>query len=99
MELVKFTDDPGVTIPKQVPRNNWSFLHSLLSSSAMILLVWSANGDDPFQGKFQVNLLNGDTYRCNIILRTNRVRCTLSMEILDLRSEETFLERAVVELV
>ena len=23
-----------------------------------ILLVWSANGDAPFQGKFQVNLLN-----------------------------------------
>ena len=25
------------------------------------LLVWSANGDAPFQGKFQVNLLNDDT--------------------------------------
>ena len=36
--------------------------HSLLSSSATILLVWSANGDAPFQGKFQVNLLNDDTY-------------------------------------
>ena len=35
--------------------------HSLLSSSAMILLVWSANGDAPFQGNFQVNLLNDDT--------------------------------------
>ncbi len=31
--------------------------YSLLSSSTMILLVWSANGDVPFQGKFQVNLL------------------------------------------
>ena len=39
--------------------------HSLLSSSATILLVWSANGDAPFQGKFQVNLLNDDTYVWN----------------------------------
>ena len=32
-----------------------------------ILLVWSANGDAPFQGKFQVNLLNDDTYRWNCV--------------------------------
>ena len=39
--------------------------HSLLSSSITILLVWSANGNAPFQGKFQVNLPNDDTYRWN----------------------------------
>ena len=32
-------------------------------------------------------------------LRTNRVRCALNMEILDLLNEESILERAVVELV
>ena len=32
-----------------------------------ILLVWSVNGDAPFQGKFQVNLLNDDTYRWNCV--------------------------------
>ena len=54
-------------------------------------IVWSANGDAPFQGKFQVNLLNDDTYRwnCDVILRTNRVRCALNMEILDLLNEES----------
>ena len=45
--------------------NKRSSLHSLLSSSATILLVRSANGDAPFQGKFQVNSLNDDTYRWN----------------------------------
>ena len=58
-----------------------------------ILLVWSANGDAPFQVKFQVNLLNDDTILpmelCDVILRTNRVRCALNMEILDLLNEES----------
>ena len=57
-----------------------------------ILLVWSAIGDAPFQGKFQVNLLNNDTLLmelCDVILRTNRVRCALNMEILDLLNEES----------
>ena len=42
---------------------------------------------------FQVNLLNDDTYRLelyDVILRTNRVRCALNMEILDLLNEESF---------
>ena len=30
-------------------------------------IVWSANGDAPFQGKFQVNLLNDDTFRWNCV--------------------------------
>ena len=58
----------------------------------ILLVVWSANGDAPFQGKFQVNLLNDDTYRWNCAtssLRTNRVRCSLNMEILDLLNEES----------
>ena len=49
------------------------------------------NGDVPFQ----VNLLNDDTYQrylptelCDVILRTNRVRCALNMEILDLLNGE-----------
>ena len=58
-----------------------------------ILLVWSANGDAPFQGKFQVNLLNDDSYLpmelCDVILRTNRVRCALNIETLDLLNEES----------
>ena len=36
---------------------------------------------------------------CDIILRSNRVRCALNMKILDLLNEESFLEQAVVELV
>ena len=51
-----------------------------------ILLVWSANGDAPFLGKFQVNLL---MELCDVILRTNRVRCALNNEILDLLNEES----------
>ena len=50
-----------------------------------------------FQGKFQVNLLNDDTYRWNCV--TSSVRCALNMEILDLLNERAFLERTVVELV
>ena len=73
-------------------------LQTFTSFQFCILLVWSANGDAPFQGKFQVNLLNDDTYRwncvtsmelCDVILRTNRVRCALNMEILDLLNEES----------
>ena len=33
----------------------------------ILLVVWSANGDAPFQGKLQVNLLNDDTYRWNYV--------------------------------
>ena len=33
-------------------------LQIFISFQFCILLVWSANGDAPFQGKFQVNLLN-----------------------------------------
>ena len=32
----------------------------------IVLVVWSANGDAPFQGKFQVNLLNDDTEEVGI---------------------------------
>ena len=63
----------------------WSSRHSF---QFCILLVWSANGDAPFQG----NLLNDDTLPmelCDVILRTNRVRCALNMEILDLLNEES----------
>ena len=70
----------------------WSSRYSLPSSSAVILLVWSANGDAPFQGKFQVNLLKWrylPMELCDVILRTNRVRCALNMEILDLLNEES----------
>ena len=38
----------------------WSSRHSF---QFCILLVWSANGDAPFQG----NLLNDDTYRWNCV--------------------------------
>ena len=31
------------------------------------VIVWSANGDAPVQGKFQVNLLNEDAYRWNSV--------------------------------
>ena len=55
-----YTDNKFLCIHK------WSSPHSLLSSSATILLVlWSANSDAPFQGKFQVILLNDDTYQWN----------------------------------
>ena len=54
----------------------------------------------------KVNLLNDDTYRLDsasrnyVILRTNRAKCTLNKEILDLLNEENaFLKRAVVALV
>ena len=48
------------------------------------------NGSTPFQ----VNLLNDDTYSvpmelCDVILQTNRGRCALNMEILDLLNEES----------
>ena len=36
---------------------------------------------------------------CEIILRTNRVKCALNMEILDLLNEESVSECAVVEIV
>ena len=42
-------------------------LQTFTSFQFCILLVWSANGDAPFQGKFQVNLLNDDTYRWNCV--------------------------------
>ena len=60
MEPVKFTYDTYRSLSNNTIvnlLNKRSSIHSLLSSSATILLVWSANGDAPFQGKFQVNLL------------------------------------------
>ena len=54
-----------------------------------ILLVWSANGDTPFQGKFQVNLLNDDTYRWNCVTSSYGLIDALNMEILDLLNEES----------
>ena len=72
-----------------------SFQHSLLSSSATILLVWSANGDAPFQGKFQVNLLHDDTYRWNYATSSyEQIWKSLIYSM-----TRAFLERAVVELV
>ena len=66
-------------------------LQTFTSFQFCILLVWSANGNAPFQGKFLVNLLNDDLPMelCDVILRTNRVRCALNMEILDLLNEES----------
>ena len=64
--------------------------HSLLSSSATILLVWSANGDAPFQGKFQSQFTKRrylPMELCDVILR-KRVRCALNMEILDLLNKD-----------
>ena len=44
-------------------------------------------------GVFQVNLLNDDTYipteLCDVIQRTNNIRCALNIEILDLFNEES----------
>ena len=38
----------------------------------------------------KVNLLNDDTYRWDcVILRTNRAKCALNKEILDLLNEES----------
>ena len=38
--------------------------------------------------------------KCNyVILQTNRARCALNEEILDLLTSKAFLERAVIELV
>ena len=68
-------------------------------SSATILLVWSANGDGPFQGKFQSEFTKWrylPMELCDVILRTNRVRCALNM-INSMR--KVFLERAVIDLV
>ena len=53
--------------------------------STSLVCKWDA----PFQGKFQVNLLNDAMELCDVILRTNRVRCALNMEILDLLNEES----------
>ena len=50
------------------------------------------NGDAPFQGKFQSQSTKWrylSMELCDIILWTNRVRCTLNMEILDLLNEES----------
>ena len=53
----------------------------------MILLV---NGDSLFQGKFQVTKWRYLPMElCDVILWTNRVRCALNMEILDLLNEES----------
>ena len=54
----------------------------------ILLVVWSANGDAPFQGKFQVNLLNDDTYRWKCATSSTD-KCALNMEILDLLNEES----------
>ena len=70
------------------------------SSAAILLVVWSANGDcSAPQASSVVNLLNDHTYRCNVILRpyyifhrTNRARCVLNMDILDLLNVESISE-------
>ena len=66
-------------------------LQTFTSFQFCILLVWSANGNAPFQGKFQVNLLMMilPMELCDVILRTNRVRCALNLEIFDLLNEES----------
>ena len=39
-----------------------------LSSAAIMLVVWSANGDcSALQASSKVNLLNDDTYQCNSV--------------------------------
>ena len=55
-------------------------LQTFTSFQFCILLVWSANGDAPFQ----VNLLNDDTYLWNCATSSYgqiRVRCALNMDI------------------
>ena len=48
-----------------------------------------------FKASSKVNLLNDDTYQWDcatnyVILRTNRAKCALNKEILDLLNEEAF---------
>ena len=57
-----------------------------------ILLVWSANGDAPFQRQVPSQFTKGrylPMELCDLILRTNGLRCALNMEILDLLNEES----------
>ena len=73
------------------------------SSAAILLVVWFANDDCSASSK--VDLLNDDLpmWFCDhnyVILRTNRARCALNKEILDLHNEESVSEvRSFVELV
>ena len=61
------------------------------SSAAILLVVWSANGDCSASSK--VNLLNDDPYRCDyetIMLSFGQIEqgVHLNKEILDLLNEE-----------
>ena len=62
------------------------------SSAAILLVVWSANGDCSVLPRPvpKVNLLNDDTYRWDsaTVIVTNRARCALNKDILDLLNEE-----------
>ena len=52
----------------------------------------SANGDTPFQGKFPSQFTKWrylPMELCDVILRTNRVRWALNIEILDLLNKES----------
>ena len=53
-------------------------LQTFTSFQFCILLVWSANGDAPLPMEL-----------CDVFLPTNRIRCALNMEILDLLNEES----------
>ena len=58
----------------------------------LMVNLFSANRGVPFQVKFQVNLLNDDTFRLNCVTSSYeqiRVRCALNMEIFDLLNEES----------
>ena len=73
------------------------------TSAAILLLVWSANGD--FTASSKVNLLNDDTYRCDsatIIMSSFGEREQGAHKIrksLIYSTRKVFLERVVVKLV
>ena len=87
-------------------------IYCLPQSCSILLVVWSANGDETvgkcsyFQGYFQFTpiLLNEDTYRCVcavkcVIHPENRARCALYKKILGLLDEESISGESRVELV
>ena len=68
-------------------------LQTFTSFQFYILLVWSANGDALFQGKFQlqVSLPNDDTYRWNFAMSSSDKysKVLIKYGILDLLNEES----------
>ena len=72
----------------------------ILSQSATILLVWSANGNGSAltsKASSKVNLVNDDTYLWTVIVSSFRQIKQGAYHIYSMR--KAFLEHAVVELV